>query len=175
MIRFSMYSGEEIEMDDTPNDIVKSSSIDKAKDAYSKENNTNEGLISAVGDGKLKSSDEEDETYMSSLALMDDINDHNNSANKKETTFSNQSARNSACFTNVSYGNFKMKNNQFPSSPNTQLPNNSCLKDPLICQGNNISKIDNFNPEQNLINGHRFETNWYCNPPPPLPPPFRAG
>ena len=172
MIRFSMYSGEEIEMDDTPNNIVKSESIEKTNDVYSKENKKNAALISADGDGNLKSSEEEDETYMSSLALMDDFNDHNNTAKKIETVFSNQSARNSACLTNVSYVNSKMKNNQFPSSPNAQMQNNSCLDNPLIYQGDTISKMKSFDPEQDH---KRFETNWYCNPPPPLPPPFRPG
>ena len=158
MIRFSMYSGEEIEMDDATNDIVKSASIEKTRDVYSKENKKNAGLISAEGDGKLKSSDEEDETYMSSLALMEDFNDHDNTANKKETAFSSQSARNSACFTNGSYANFKMKNNQFPSSPNTQLQNISCLEDPLISQGDTISKMKSFDPEQDLT----FDSN-DCN------------
>ena len=41
MIRFSMYSGEEIEMDDATNDIVKSASIEKTRDVYSKENKKN--------------------------------------------------------------------------------------------------------------------------------------
>ena len=35
-------------MDDTTNNIVKSESIEKTKDVYSKENKNNAGLISAV-------------------------------------------------------------------------------------------------------------------------------
>ena len=196
MIRFSMYSGEEIEMEDTPSSINKSGEVDEVLDFDSREGVSSnldhkrysscyESLdkkrtiaVSTEGEVKQKSSDEDDETCMSSLALMDGSSEQINTSNttKNDITFGHQSARNSACLTNASYGNFRMKRNEYSTSPDVQYQTDSCINSPLICQEQNLNNIKSSDPVRNVLTDQRYkESNWYSDPPPPLPPPFRQG
>ena len=187
-----MYSGEEIEMEETPRSINKTTEVEHILDFDSKESlkqdhkrysSCYESLdkksttaISTEGEVKQKSSDEDDETCMSSLALMDDSNEQIDTSNKfkNEITFGHQSARNSACLNNTSYGSCRRKRNQFSSSPDVQT--NSCIHSPLICQEKSINGMKSFDPARNVMTDKRYEeSNWYSDPPPPLPPPFRQG
>ena len=185
-----MYSGEEIEMEENFDKNRKSDQpvvlysnggeteepSCKKYSTYDSIDNKNTPLTSTEADVKIKSSDEEDETCMSSLALMDDSNEPISTSNKKDTNFDHHSARNSICLTTASHGNFKMKTSQIPLCQDIQYQTNSLINSPLLFQDENTNKLKDFGPESNHKTNQAYaEPNWYCNPPPPQPPPFRPG
>lgn len=192
MIRFSMYSGEEIEMDDHLSDFdvsgkamhtLVSDSVELKGESQKDQNYVrsnhcanNKKTLAAEEKEEDKHKSSDDETFMSSLALIEDSIEPYivQNTNKPIPILQNRFHSNSANANDASFEELKMTRNTIPQSPH--MSNQRIFyseKAPSRPAGNH--SVTSFTPfKQGCPMRNNHDLHWYSDPPPP-PPPFPSG